>query len=219
MGFVCAFYSSNRPKIMVMVSFLFFFLLSAVGFFFLTIFTMPAFCVLILEVCCQARGQWAQISVIRKSTSGLLNATTNRGRWSHKWTAAPVWTVLITFHFWSQHFIVALLFLSLLFQDTTFICFYWNRNSPSSLSVFQMVMESGDWLVGGDLQVLDKIYWNDGLDQYRLTPAELKQKFKQMNAGTGHISVGACLVPRVYAEVMGNRLSSVRVFRKFSLAG
>lgn len=48
----------------------------------------------------------------------------------------------------------------------------------------QMVMESGDWLVGGDLQVLDRIYWKDGLDQYRLTPTELKQKFKEMNAGT-----------------------------------
>uniref|UniRef100_A0A8C1UAR5 3'-phosphoadenosine 5'-phosphosulfate synthase 1 n=1 Tax=Cyprinus carpio TaxID=7962 RepID=A0A8C1UAR5_CYPCA len=46
----------------------------------------------------------------------------------------------------------------------------------------KMVMESGDWLVGGDLQVLDRIYWNDGLDSYRLTPAELKQKFKEMNA-------------------------------------
>uniref|UniRef100_A0AAQ4QP65 3'-phosphoadenosine 5'-phosphosulfate synthase 1 n=1 Tax=Gasterosteus aculeatus aculeatus TaxID=481459 RepID=A0AAQ4QP65_GASAC len=46
----------------------------------------------------------------------------------------------------------------------------------------KMVMESGDWLVGGDLQVLDKIYWNDELDQYRLTPTELKQKFKEMNA-------------------------------------
>lgn len=46
-----------------------------------------------------------------------------------------------------------------------------------------MVMEQGDWLVGGDLQVLDRIYWNDGLDQYRLTPADLKQKFKDMNAG------------------------------------
>lgn len=44
-------------------------------------------------------------------------------------------------------------------------------------------MEQGDWLVGGDLQVLDRIYWNDGLDQYRLTPTELKQKFKEMNAG------------------------------------
>ncbi|KPP64761.1 bifunctional 3'-phosphoadenosine 5'-phosphosulfate synthase 1-like, partial [Scleropages formosus] len=46
----------------------------------------------------------------------------------------------------------------------------------------KIVMESGDWLAGGDLQVLDRIYWNDGLDQYRLTPAELKQKFKEMNA-------------------------------------
>ncbi|XP_004703510.2 bifunctional 3'-phosphoadenosine 5'-phosphosulfate synthase 1, partial [Echinops telfairi] len=45
-----------------------------------------------------------------------------------------------------------------------------------------MVMEQGDWLIGGDLQVLDRIYWNDGLDQYRLTPTELKQKFKDMNA-------------------------------------
>ncbi|EPQ11568.1 Bifunctional 3'-phosphoadenosine 5'-phosphosulfate synthase 1 [Myotis brandtii] len=46
----------------------------------------------------------------------------------------------------------------------------------------KMVMEQGDWLIGGDLQVLDRIYWNDGLDQYRLTPTELKQKFKDMNA-------------------------------------
>lgn len=54
-----------------------------------------------------------------------------------------------------------------------------------SLCLVQMVMESGDWLVGGDLQVLDKISWNDGLDQYRLTPTELKHKFKEMNAGKG----------------------------------
>ena len=46
-----------------------------------------------------------------------------------------------------------------------------------------MVMESGDWLVGGDLLVLEKIKWNDGLDQYRLTPLALKQKFREMNAG------------------------------------
>lgn len=46
-----------------------------------------------------------------------------------------------------------------------------------------MVMESGDWLVGGDLQVLEKIKWNDGLDQYRLTPLDLKKKFREMNAG------------------------------------
>lgn len=54
-----------------------------------------------------------------------------------------------------------------------------------------MVMESGDWLVGGDVQVLDRIYWNDGLDSYRLTPTELKQKFKEMNAGMEQHSVVA----------------------------
>lgn len=49
--------------------------------------------------------------------------------------------------------------------------------------VAQMVMEGGDWLVGGDLEVLERIKWNDGLDQYRLTPKELKQKFKEMGSG------------------------------------
>lgn len=47
----------------------------------------------------------------------------------------------------------------------------------------QMVMEGGDWLVGGDLEVLERIRWNDGLDQYRLTPRELQQRFKDMKAG------------------------------------
>ncbi|KRT83118.1 hypothetical protein AMK59_3817 [Oryctes borbonicus] len=46
----------------------------------------------------------------------------------------------------------------------------------------KMVFESGDWLVGGDLEVLHRIRWNDGLDEYRLTPNELRTKFKQMNA-------------------------------------
>ncbi|XP_066550040.1 bifunctional 3'-phosphoadenosine 5'-phosphosulfate synthase 2b [Amia ocellicauda] len=46
----------------------------------------------------------------------------------------------------------------------------------------KMVMESGDWLVGGELEVLERIKWNDGLDHYRLTPRELKQKFKEMKA-------------------------------------
>ncbi|XP_069836437.1 bifunctional 3'-phosphoadenosine 5'-phosphosulfate synthase 2 isoform X2 [Dendropsophus ebraccatus] len=46
----------------------------------------------------------------------------------------------------------------------------------------KMVLESGDWLVGGELEVLERIRWGDGLDQYRLTPLELKQKAKEMNA-------------------------------------
>ena len=45
-----------------------------------------------------------------------------------------------------------------------------------------MIHDSGDWLVGGDLEVLERIRWDDGLDQYRLTPNELRQKFKEMGA-------------------------------------
>lgn len=41
--------------------------------------------------------------------------------------------------------------------------------------------ECGDWLIGGDLEVLHRITWNDGLDMYRYTPLELRAKFNQMN--------------------------------------
>ena len=37
-----------------------------------------------------------------------------------------------------------------------------------------MVEESGDWLVGGEIEALERIRWNDGLDPYRLTPNELR---------------------------------------------
>jgi 3'-phosphoadenosine 5'-phosphosulfate synthase len=45
-----------------------------------------------------------------------------------------------------------------------------------------MIFESGDWLVGGDLEVLGRIYWEDGLDQFRLTPTELRADFAQRGA-------------------------------------
>ena len=45
-----------------------------------------------------------------------------------------------------------------------------------------MVMESGDWLVGGDVEALERIRWNDGLDEYRLTPHELRAEFRLRGA-------------------------------------
>lgn len=45
-----------------------------------------------------------------------------------------------------------------------------------------MIYESGEYLVGGDLEVFERIRWNDGLDQYRFTPNELRQKYAEMNA-------------------------------------
>jgi 3'-phosphoadenosine 5'-phosphosulfate synthase len=43
----------------------------------------------------------------------------------------------------------------------------------------KMIYEGGDWLVGGDLECLERIRWDDGLDQYRLTPVELRKEFKK----------------------------------------
>lgn len=57
----------------------------------------------------------------------------------------------------------------------------WGTTCPKHPHI-KMVMESGDWLAGGELEVLERIRWNDGLDQYRLTPQELRQKFKEMRA-------------------------------------
>lgn len=53
-----------------------------------------------------------------------------------------------------------------------------NKNHPH----IKLIYESGDWLVGGDLEVLYPIKWNDGLDHYRLTPNQLRQKCKKMGA-------------------------------------
>uniref|UniRef100_A0AC35U364 APS kinase n=1 Tax=Rhabditophanes sp. KR3021 TaxID=114890 RepID=A0AC35U364_9BILA len=40
-----------------------------------------------------------------------------------------------------------------------------------------LIRSQGDWCVGGDLQVFEKINYNDGLDEYRLTPNQLKEIF------------------------------------------
>jgi len=46
----------------------------------------------------------------------------------------------------------------------------------------KMIMEAGDWLVGGKIQVLKQITYNDGMDEWRLTPAQLKAKFAELEA-------------------------------------
>ncbi|XP_077291537.1 3'-phosphoadenosine 5'-phosphosulfate synthase isoform X2 [Arctopsyche grandis] len=46
----------------------------------------------------------------------------------------------------------------------------------------KMIEEGGDWLVGGNIEVLGPIKWDDGLDEYRLTPNQLRDAFRQMGA-------------------------------------
>lgn len=57
----------------------------------------------------------------------------------------------------------------------------FGTNNPKHPYI-KMINESGTHLVGGDLEVIERIRWNDGLDQYRLTPNELRDKFKELNA-------------------------------------
>ncbi|CAD5221249.1 unnamed protein product [Bursaphelenchus okinawaensis] len=43
----------------------------------------------------------------------------------------------------------------------------------------EMILNSGDWCLGGDVKVFDRIVYNDGLDQYRKTPNELRAEFAE----------------------------------------
>ena len=46
----------------------------------------------------------------------------------------------------------------------------------------KLIMEMGEYLVGGELEVLDRITYNDGLDRYRLSPTELRAEFERRGA-------------------------------------
>jgi len=48
----------------------------------------------------------------------------------------------------------------------------------------QNIYNGGDYLIGGEIELLDKIKYNDGLDQWRKTAKELIQEFKDKGADT-----------------------------------
>ncbi|KAG5324536.1 PAPSS synthase, partial [Acromyrmex heyeri] len=60
-------------------------------------------------------------------------------------------------------------------------CRQFGTNNPRHPYV-RLIQDSGDWLVGGDLEVLERIRWNDGLDHYRLTPNEIRTKCREIGA-------------------------------------
>ncbi|KAL3102296.1 hypothetical protein niasHS_003705 [Heterodera schachtii] len=41
----------------------------------------------------------------------------------------------------------------------------------------RQILDSGDWLLGGEVHVFERIVYGDGLDTYRKTPAELRREF------------------------------------------
>ncbi|CAI4227757.1 unnamed protein product [Auanema sp. JU1783] len=45
-----------------------------------------------------------------------------------------------------------------------------------------LIMSSGDFCLGGDLKVLERVQWNDGLDKFRKTPEEIRAIFQEKGA-------------------------------------
>lgn len=46
----------------------------------------------------------------------------------------------------------------------------------------KLINQSGDWLVGGKVKVLRRVKYDDGLDEWRLSPKELNAKFQALGA-------------------------------------
>ena len=54
----------------------------------------------------------------------------------------------------------------------------FGHSDPSHPGI-QQVLDSGNWLLGGDVHVFDRITYGDGLDEHRKTPVELRQLFTE----------------------------------------
>lgn len=58
----------------------------------------------------------------------------------------------------------------------------WGTTAPGLPYVEETITPAGNWLIGGDLEVLEPIKYNDGLDHYRLSPKQLRKEFDRRQA-------------------------------------
>ncbi|KAB2092559.1 hypothetical protein ERO13_A02G034600v2 [Gossypium hirsutum] len=58
----------------------------------------------------------------------------------------------------------------------------WGTTAPGLPYVEETITNAGNWLIGGDLEVIAPIKYNDGLDRFRLSPVELRKEFERRNA-------------------------------------
>ncbi|KAF2310096.1 hypothetical protein GH714_006526 [Hevea brasiliensis] len=58
----------------------------------------------------------------------------------------------------------------------------WGTTAPGLPYVEECITPAGNWLIGGDLEVLKPIKYNDGLDHYRLPPQQLRKEFDRRQA-------------------------------------
>lgn len=58
----------------------------------------------------------------------------------------------------------------------------WGTIAPGLPYVEEVITPAGNWLIGGDIEVLTPIKYNDGLDHYRLSPQQLRNEFDRRQA-------------------------------------
>uniref|UniRef100_A0A2P2JDP0 sulfate adenylyltransferase n=2 Tax=Rhizophora mucronata TaxID=61149 RepID=A0A2P2JDP0_RHIMU len=58
----------------------------------------------------------------------------------------------------------------------------WGTTAPGLPYVEEAIRKAGNWLIGGDLEVIEPIKHHDGLDRFRLLPKELREEFTKRNA-------------------------------------
>ncbi|CAN4091816.1 unnamed protein product [Withania somnifera] len=58
----------------------------------------------------------------------------------------------------------------------------WGTTAPGLPYSDEAITHAGNWLIGGDLEVIEPIKYHDGLDSFRLSPVELRDEFTRRNA-------------------------------------
>lgn len=58
----------------------------------------------------------------------------------------------------------------------------WGTTASGLPYVDEAIKNAGNWLIGGDLEVIEPIKYHDGLDRFRLSPAQLRNEFTSRNA-------------------------------------
>ncbi|GAB4851023.1 Sigma1B-adaptin [Ancistrocladus abbreviatus] len=58
----------------------------------------------------------------------------------------------------------------------------WGTTAPGLPYVEEAIAKAGNWLIGGDLEVIEPVKYHDGLDRFRLSPRELRNEFARRNA-------------------------------------
>lgn len=58
----------------------------------------------------------------------------------------------------------------------------WGTTARGLPYVEEAITNAGNWLIGGDLEVIEPVKYNDGLDRFRLSPSELRKEFTKRNA-------------------------------------